>query len=223
MSFKQRLINKAITIISQLTKHVNVFFSTYSILAIWLLLLRQRRVQFKPIKEKSSVSIRSDHVSDFCNERNPSFLLICFIHLNPLGPQDVLIEVSLFTGIFSILTFQLIAVGIKALWGTSRNELITKPISAWTPDDVYVWVGEQGPWARGTYDIKFRAAGIDGTLLTKMTEEDLEGPPINMELKLHRRVLLTGIKHLSLRGVKTPSDFWEYKVLFCGFLLVLST
>ena len=90
--------------------------------------------------------------------------------------------------------------------------LDSKIITEWTPDDVAYWVGEQGKWAKGVYDDRFRSAGIDGSLLVKMTEDDLANPPINMHLGLHRRVFIAALKRIMLRKKDIPGDFWEFKV-----------
>lgn len=54
-------------------------------------------------------------------------------------------------------------------------------------------------------------AGIDGNLLLKMREEDLIGPPINMALSLHRRVLMQSLAMIYSQKKLTSEDFWSYK------------
>lgn len=54
--------------------------------------------------------------------------------------------------------------------------------------------------------------GIDGSLLSQVTEEDLKQHPINMTLGLHRRILIENIKNLKEKLPNHPTGFWEYKV-----------
>lgn len=101
---------------------------------------------------------------------------------------------------------------MRTLFGGPEVLLDGKVITEWNCEDVAYWVGEQGPWAKGIYDDRFRSADIDGSLLLKMKEEDLIGPPINMHLGLHRRVLIEALKQLQSRQKNRPGDFWEFKV-----------
>ena len=101
---------------------------------------------------------------------------------------------------------------MRTLFGGPEVLLDSKIITEWSPDDVAFWVGEQGAWAKGVYDDRFRSAGIDGNLLLKMTEEDLASPPISMHLGLHRRVFIGALNILKLRENDRPDDFWEFKV-----------
>lgn len=103
--------------------------------------------------------------------------------------------------------------------GGSEVLLHSKTITDWTPDDVAYWVGEQGVWAKGTYDVRFKKAGIDGILLMKMKEEDLQGPPISMHLGLHRRVFMDAVKRISSTKKEQPENFWEFKVYISFDLL----
>lgn len=103
--------------------------------------------------------------------------------------------------------------------GGSEVLLHSKTITDWTPDDVAYWVGEQGVWAKGTYDVRFKKAGIDGILLMKMKEEDLQGPPISMHLGLHRRVFMDAVKRISSTKKEQPENFWEFKVYISFNLL----
>ena len=90
--------------------------------------------------------------------------------------------------------------------------LDSKVVTEWTPDDVAYWVGEQGVWAKGVYDKRFKDAGIDGNLLLRISEEDLMGTPINMHLRLHRKVFMDALAKVQLRKKERPGDFWEFKV-----------
>ncbi len=97
-------------------------------------------------------------------------------------------------------------------FGGSNGLLHKKPVKEWTSDEVAYWVGEQGPWAKGVYDERFKKAGIDGQLLLKIRENDLIGPPINMNLGLHRRVFMYAVQMLYVQNMKSPRDLWSYKV-----------
>jgi len=110
-----------------------------------------------------------------------------------------------------IAVIVLITIGMRTLFGGPEVLLDSKIITEWSPDDVAFWVGEQGAWAKGVYDDRFRSAGIDGNLLLKMTEEDLASPPISMHLGLHRRVFIGALNILKLRENDRPDDFWEFK------------
>lgn len=98
------------------------------------------------------------------------------------------------------------------IYGGSESFSNTKQVAEWSTDDVAYWVGEQGTWAKGVYDERFKVAGIDGNLLLKMREEDLIGPPINMALSLHRRVLMQSLAMIYSQKKLTSEDFWSYKV-----------
>ena len=115
---------------------------------------------------------------------------------------------------------QLIAIGMRTLFGGPDVLLENKIITEWSPEDVAYWVGEQGAWAKGIYDKRFQEAGIDGHLLLRMKEEDLAGPPISMFLGLHRRVLVDALEKLKSRKKDSPGDFWEFKVSFVFSLYV---
>lgn len=106
---------------------------------------------------------------------------------------------------------------MRALFGGPEVLLDDKVIKEWNQDDVAYWVGEQGNWAKGVYDDRFRSAGIDGNLLLNMEEADLLGPPINMHLGLHRRVFTDALKKLKARIKDRPGNFWEFKVSFHPF------
>ena len=107
--------------------------------------------------------------------------------------------------------------GMRALFGGPEVLLDDKVITEWNADDVAYWVGEQGAWAKGVYDHRFKSAGIDGILLLKMTEEDLTSSPISMHLSLHRRVFIDALKQLHSRKMDSPGDFWEFKVDYYNY------
>eukprot|EP00794_Sanderia_malayensis_P008936 gene8935-9889_t len=105
----------------------------------------------------------------------------------------------------------LVTIAVKVMTAGSEVLLHAKPIREWTVEDVAYWVGERGPWAKGVYDVRFKKAGIDGDLLLKIKENDLLGPPINMDLGLHRRVFMNSLQSIHEHGSKKPNDFWDYK------------
>ncbi|XP_065066495.1 bifunctional apoptosis regulator-like [Rhopilema esculentum] len=110
-----------------------------------------------------------------------------------------------------IAVIVLITLGWRQLVGGPDVLLDSKIVTEWTPDDVAYWVGEQGVWAKGVYDKRFKEAGIDGNLLLRISEEDLMGTPINMHLRLHRRVFMDALAKVQLRKKERPGDFWEFK------------
>ncbi|XP_032237003.1 bifunctional apoptosis regulator [Nematostella vectensis] len=104
---------------------------------------------------------------------------------------------------------------------TSTEPLVSKPVTSWTPEDVSKWVAGLGPWTKG-YGQKFLDSGINGMVLVSLTETDLEDPPLEMKVAIHRRALIQALEGVKNLGVKPPSDLWEYKAAYparCIFLL----
>ena len=97
---------------------------------------------------------------------------------------------------------------------SGSDPLVTKHIINWTPEDVSVWVGSLGSWAKGDYELRFLDAGIDGSVLLELSEHDLQEPPLSVTVSYHRKAILNGLHALMTHGAKAPADFWEYKVRF---------
>lgn len=96
----------------------------------------------------------------------------------------------------------------------SSNELLVrKPIEAWSPSDVSVWVSGLGPWAKEINESRFQEMGINGKILKSLTESDLEDL-LGIEKPYQQRALLSEIDHVKMLGVKAPADLWEYKVMY---------
>lgn len=90
-----------------------------------------------------------------------------------------------------------------------KDILVKKPVLQWTALDVAVWVRSLGNWCQG-YDERFKESGIDGKNLLSLSESDLENI-LNINTSFHRRTLINEIESLRNLGVKSPTDFWEYK------------
>ena len=107
-----------------------------------------------------------------------------------------------------------------------KDILVKKPVLQWTALDVAVWVRSLGNWCQG-YDERFKESGIDGKNLLSLSESDLENI-LNINTSFHRRTLINEIESLRNLGVKSPTDFWEYKVpvsyyfwVLCGGMIML--
>lgn len=90
-----------------------------------------------------------------------------------------------------------------------------KPIEAWSPSDVSVWVSGLGPWSKEINESRFQEMGINGKILKSLTERDLEDL-LGMEKPYQRHALLSEIDHVKMLGVKLPADLWEYKVMYAN-------
>ena len=101
-----------------------------------------------------------------------------------------------------------------------QKPLVRKPVLEWTPEDVALWVGSLGPWAKD-YESRFLASGIDGNLLIDMNEKDLEQYPLSISFSPHRRALLKESENLRSHGMKIPTDFWQYKVNYLAKMKTL--
>ncbi|XP_047144404.1 bifunctional apoptosis regulator isoform X1 [Hydra vulgaris] len=118
-----------------------------------------------------------------------------------------------------VAVFVIIFVGIQSFKGTSRNDLMLKSIYDWSPEDVGYWFGELGPWAKGTFDKKIIEAGIDGSLLMKLTDADLQD--FKMNISLHRRITLEAIKKLKKELQNQQTGLWEFKERRSGLAIFI--
>jgi len=111
-----------------------------------------------------------------------------------------------------------INVGMKKYLGSSQIDLMSKSFHDWSPEDVGLWIGGLGVWAKNKYDKKFVEGGIDGSLLVQITENDLTLPPLEIAMPLQRRIILDGITKLKNTLPHHSSGFWEYKERRSGMI-----
>ena len=113
-----------------------------------------------------------------------------------------------------------ISVGVKKFMGGSQMDIMSKPLSDWSPEDVGLWVGGIGLWSK-PFGPRFVEAGIDGSLLAQMTDIDLQGPPINMTMPVQRRLLLERLHNVTAVLSHHPSGLWEYKERKSGMAIFI--
>ncbi|XP_027026650.1 bifunctional apoptosis regulator isoform X1 [Tachysurus fulvidraco] len=94
--------------------------------------------------------------------------------------------------------------------GIYNDNLVSKPISRWTVDDVTLWMEQLGSWTN-QYRETFLQEQVNGRLLNLLGDDDLLSAPFLMENPSHRRALLQELYRVQSFGVKPPRDLWEYK------------
>lgn len=92
-----------------------------------------------------------------------------------------------------------------------------KPLRRWTVPDVAHWLGDIG---LDTYKETFSEQHVNGLMLSKVTESDLD-PLFNMDNDLHKRVFLQALNYTKTHGVKLPTDPWEFKSAYSGYATFL--
>jgi len=110
--------------------------------------------------------------------------------------------------------------GVKKLMGSPHSEMMSKPVSDWSPDDVSIWVEGISLWSQA-YAPRFLEAGVDGALLLKISDTDLQSPPINMAMEAQRKVFLESLANITLRLSQNPSGLWQYKERKSGMAIFL--
>ncbi|XP_060755333.1 bifunctional apoptosis regulator-like isoform X2 [Neoarius graeffei] len=104
--------------------------------------------------------------------------------------------------------------------GIHHLDLVNKPISRWTVDDVTLWMEQLGSWTNQYREI-FSREQVNGRLLNMLGNDELLGTPFFMENPAHRRAILQELQRVQALGVKPPRDLWEYKVANEGKSLFL--
>ncbi|XP_053333149.1 bifunctional apoptosis regulator-like [Clarias gariepinus] len=104
--------------------------------------------------------------------------------------------------------------------GSHHDDLVRKPISRWTVDDVTLWMEQLGSWT-SQYREVFNREQVNGRLLNLLSDEELCGAPFLMENPSHRRAVLQELHRVQALGVKPPRDLWEYKTVNEGKSLFL--
>ncbi|XP_053471604.1 bifunctional apoptosis regulator-like isoform X1 [Ictalurus furcatus] len=104
--------------------------------------------------------------------------------------------------------------------GIRHEDLVSKPISRWTVDDVTLWMEQLGAWT-SQYRETFLREQVNGRLLNLLGDDELFGDPFHMENPSHRRAILQEIHRVQTLGVKPPRNLWEYKVVNEGKSLFL--
>ncbi|MCJ8748265.1 hypothetical protein PDJAM_G00163140 [Pangasius djambal] len=104
--------------------------------------------------------------------------------------------------------------------GIRHDDLVNKPISRWTVDDVTLWLEQLGAWTN-QYRETFSREQVNGRLLNLLGDDELLGAPFLMENPAHRRAILQELHRVQTLGVKPPRDLWEYKVANEGKSLFL--
>nr|XP_055038089.1 bifunctional apoptosis regulator-like isoform X2 [Misgurnus anguillicaudatus] len=96
--------------------------------------------------------------------------------------------------------------------------LVQKPISRWNADDVNLWVKRLGPWTN-QYSEVFHREHINGSLLSRVRDEELSAAPFRIENPSHRQVMLNEIQ--KIKELKLQQNLWEYKAKNPGKSLFL--
>ncbi|XP_053499445.1 bifunctional apoptosis regulator-like [Ictalurus furcatus] len=133
-----------------------------------------------------------------------------------LGPR------GFFSGVLITLTFAAV-VFLVYHWraGDMKVErLVKKPLGAWTPDEVAMWMENLGTWTSPYRHIFFKEQ-VNGRLLNALGEQDMLKPPYGIENELHRRALLKEVRLVQELGFKRPQNLWEYKAVNGGKSLIL--
>lgn len=104
--------------------------------------------------------------------------------------------------------------------GEQQDQLVSKPVSHWTPEEVLFWLEHLGPWAQ-LYTEPFLNENVNGRLLLMLGDEELSKSPYNIENQAHRRTVLAELNRVKALGVKPPQNLWEYKAVNAGKSLFL--
>uniref|UniRef100_A0A3Q3RTM1 Bifunctional apoptosis regulator n=1 Tax=Mastacembelus armatus TaxID=205130 RepID=A0A3Q3RTM1_9TELE len=119
-----------------------------------------------------------------------------------------------FSGVLTALTCVAVMVLVYH-WSSGvveqHDQLISKPVSLWTPEEVVSWLDQLGPWAQ-LYREPFQQENVNGRLLLMLGDEELLKPPYSIENQAHRRAVLAELDRVKTLGVKPPQNLWEYKL-----------
>lgn len=127
-----------------------------------------------------------------------------------------------FSGVLTALTFVAVVVLVYH-WSSGvleQHNLISKPVTHWTPEEVMSWLDHLGPWAH-LYREPFQQENVNGRLLLMLGNEELLKPPYNIENPAHRRAVLAELDKVKSLGIKPPQNLWEYKAANAGKSLFL--
>lgn len=114
----------------------------------------------------------------------------------------------------------IVVVYLSWYWRYSDKDLLVhKPLAKWTSTDVSQWLTDMGAWTQ-PYLQAVDEKDIVGQLLLGFDEESID-QTFNITDPLHKKALLNSIHILKEKGVKPPSNLWEFKALNPGWALFL--
>ncbi|KAL4240977.1 hypothetical protein ACF0H5_001759 [Mactra antiquata] len=114
----------------------------------------------------------------------------------------------------------IVVIYLSWYWSNSDQDLlINKPLVRWTVDDVDQWFTDMGLWTQDYVKI-VREKNIGGSLMFELDESNIVNI-FNISDSLHKRALINAIHVVKERGVKAPSNLWEFKALNPGWALFL--
>ncbi|WAQ96236.1 BFAR-like protein [Mya arenaria] len=113
-----------------------------------------------------------------------------------------------------------VVVYLSWYWQSSDQDLLVhKPLVKWSVEDVDQWFTDMGSWTL-EYARIVRESNINGNLMLQLDEDTLVST-FNVTDPLHRKALFNSIATIKERGVKPPSNLWEFKALYPGWALLL--
>ncbi|XP_045213224.2 bifunctional apoptosis regulator-like [Mercenaria mercenaria] len=114
----------------------------------------------------------------------------------------------------------IVVVYLSWYWRSSDQDLLVhKPLVKWTVDDVDQWFTDMGLWTQEYVKI-VRERNIGGSLMLQLDETNIDSI-FNISDPLHKRALINSVNVIKDRGVKPPSNLWEFKSLNPGWALFL--
>ncbi|KAK3586569.1 hypothetical protein CHS0354_001155 [Potamilus streckersoni] len=112
----------------------------------------------------------------------------------------------------------IVIVYLSWYWRSSDKELlIYKPVSQWDEKDVKDWMASLGSWT-DQYQYMIKEKSLVGSLLLGIDNQTIH-ESLNVTNRLHAGALLNAIATLKDKGVKRPSDLWEFKALYPGWAM----
>ncbi|KAL3877200.1 hypothetical protein ACJMK2_034941 [Sinanodonta woodiana] len=162
--------------------------------------LQDRLQQIKTDESKKTLSKFTD-VLNMKNERSGN-----------IGP-------GFCSGLCCAMTI-IVIVYLSWYWSSADKDLlIYKPVTQWNQKDVTDWMVTLGSWT-DQYQVEVMQRNIVGTLLLEIDGSNIY-ETLNVTNKLHASALLKAIMTLKLKGVKEPTNLWEFKALYPGWSLIL--
>lgn len=114
----------------------------------------------------------------------------------------------------------IVVIYLSWFWRSSDQDLLVhKPLVKWTVDDVYDWFTDMGPWTQ-EYVKVVRERNIGGSLMLQLDETNIVDI-FNISDPLHKRALINAVNIVKEKGVKPPSNLWEFKALNPGWAIFL--